>query len=459
MRLTGRTGLFHAPFFAEFFYLAVPIILTNLMGSSLHIIDNIMVGRLGETELAAVAQANQLAFLTRLFLFGVACGCSIFASQYWGNRDVTGVRRTLGVSLLFALPLCALATGLALLAPTAVMRVFSPDPAVIALGASYLRTVGPGYVAIALSNVLGAANRSTERVRLNMAASMSAIACNTFLNWCFIFGNLGFPRMGVPGAALATAIAAYLEAGILLVWAYARRYPSAATFHQMKPPSAAFVRRFLKVAVPVTLNEGVWALGVSAMAAVYGRMSTQTVAAMNVFGTVEQLCMAALWGTMNAAAVIVGKRVGADEGEDAYLCGQRMLIIGVAIATVMGVALLLLRHQIVSVFNISPEAKALAVGVMGLVVYCYWAKAFNAVNIVGILRAGGDAVFSMLLDILGMWLIGVPLAAMGGLYFHLALPAVYLMLQLDEVTKFFIGLFRFRSKKWIRNLVKGDAHA
>lgn len=454
MELQTRSKFWNADFFREFLRLSIPIILTNLMASSLHIIDNIMVGSLGNTALASVAQANQLTFVMRLTLFGVAGGCAIFSSQHWGVEDVKGVRHVLGISMICALVICFVATLLATVFPLAVMSVYTPDPVVAAQGASYLRIVGPSFLAIGISTVYNAGNRSTERVRLNMVASVSAIAANTFLNWCLIFGNLGMPAMGVEGAALATAIAAIVEAVILIGWTYLKKYPAAAKIKEMLPPSFAFVKRYFRVAFPVILNEGLWSLGTSAYAAVYGRISTQAVAAMSVFNTVDQVMLAAVWGTMNATSVMVGKRIGANKEDDAYLCSQRMMLMGVALAVLMGILLYLTRGSIVTLFNISDEAKALAVSVMGMAAFVLWVRAFNSVNVVGILRAGGDAVYSMVLDGGAIWFIGVPLAFFSGLVLKIPLPYVYLVIQIEEAVKLIIGYRRFLTKKWINNLVE-----
>jgi putative MATE family efflux protein len=454
MSLKGSTSFWNARFFKEFFSLSIPIILSNLMGSSLHIIDNIMVGSLGEVPLASVAQANQLAFIMRLTLFGVASGCAIFSSQHWGNDDVPGVRRTMGLSLITAEAVCVLAALAAVLIPNLVMSAYTPDPEVNAMGGDYLRIVGPSYIVIGISTVYNAANRSTERVKVNMVASVASIATNTFLNWCLIFGNLGFPRMEVRGAALATAIAAFVEAIILVGWSYLKRYPSAAKLAELRPTSWAFVKGYCKVAIPVMLNECLWSMGTSAYNAVYGRMSTQSVAAMNVFGTVDQMVMAAVWGAMNAAAVMVGKRIGAGEEEEAVRSAKRMLVMAVAVALLLGGILILVRGHAVQLFNISDEAKAAATGVMLMSAVTLSLRAFNSVNIVGVLRAGGDAVFSMLLDGGAIWLVGVPLAYVSGIVLGLPLPMVYLIIQGEELVKVVIGSLRFRSRKWVNNLLR-----
>lgn len=447
-----RFKLPNGAFLQEFFKISLPIILTNLMAASLHIIDNVMVGSLGDLELASVAQANQLTFIMRITFFGIAGGCTIFAAQHWGDNDVPGVRRVIGVSAISALILGAFFALVATVFPEAAMRIYTPDAPVIALGADYLRIVGPSYFVIALSVVFNAANRSTERVRLNMVASFCAIATNAILNYCLIFGHFGFPKMGVRGAALATAIAAVVEAVVLIGWTYFKKYPAAAKLREMKPTSFAYVRKYYKVAVPVMLNEGVWALGTSAYMAVYGRVSIPAVAAMNVVNTVDQVVMAAIWGTMNATAVMVGKRIGANDRQGAMDCSRHMMHMSFVISVIMGVTLYFARGPILSLFNISDASKAIAYAVMGVGAFIIWIRAFNSVNVVGVLRAGGDTIFSLLLDGGAIWLIGVPIAALGALVFKLELQHVYLLIQIEELVKLIIGYIRFRSGKWINQL-------
>ncbi|MDL2235777.1 MATE family efflux transporter [Christensenellaceae bacterium OttesenSCG-928-L17] len=447
-------ALWNKEFFREFLLISIPILLGNVMTSSLHIIDNIMVGSLGDLSLASVAQANQLSFIMRLTLFGLQSGCAIFAAQHWGNNNISGIRRTLGISLISATVFTTLISILATVFPTQVMRVYILDEEVIALGASYLRMVGPSYLVVGISAMYNTTNRATERVRVNLVAAASGIVTNIILNWCLIFGNLGFPRMEVRGAALATAIAACVEACVLVGWTYYKKYPAAGKFKEMIPTSGAFVKSYYRVAVPVMLNESIWSLGMSAYAAVYGRISTQAVAAMNVFNTVDQVIMAAIFGIMNAASVMIGKRIGAGKEAEAYNCARRMMYMCVAVSVVMGAALFFGRQGLVSIFNISQEAKVAAMEVMVVAAAAMAIRSFNSVNVVGVLRAGGDAVFSMVLDGGSIWLIGVPLAILGGLVLRQPLWVVYLMIQAEEVFKGIVGYKRFRSCKWINNLVR-----
>ncbi|MDL2257674.1 MATE family efflux transporter [Eubacteriales bacterium OttesenSCG-928-K08] len=453
MRKISRQGL---AFWSEFFRMTIPIILTQLLTSTLHIVDNIMVGRLGDTALASVAQANQLIFLLRLALFGIASGCSIFASQHWGVKDIPGIRRAVGTSMIATLIVSVAATVAAIFFPEQVMRIYTKDPEVILLGAQYLRIVGIGYIPVGLSLTYNAANRSTERVKINLVASAAAILCNVFFNWCFIFGNLGFPRLEVRGAAIATTIASMLEAVVLIGWTYYKKYPAAGTISQMKPQSLAQVKRFYKVAFPVIANECIWATGTSAYYAVYGRMSTQIVAAMNVFSTVEQVLMAFTFGIMNAASVIVGKRIGAGLEDEAVSCGKRMMWVTAGLSLPMGALLLLSRSSILSLFNLSEAANSAAYAVMGVAAFTFTLRSVNTVSVVGIVRSGGDAIFSMIVDGGSIWAIGVPLAILGGLVFKWHIAYVYLLIQSEELVKGIVCLLRFKSRKWMHNLVETE---
>lgn len=458
-RTTARSArlreLIHwEPEFARlFFRLVLPIALQNLVGASLQIIDNVMVSGLGETAAAGVAQANRITFIVHLFQFGVTSGAGIFAAQFWGKRDVSGMRRVQGLALLLNGCVGLAATALLLCWPRGFLGVFLPEGRSLEFGLQYLMTVLPIYMMSAVDSVFQMMLKSSERARIPMTAGVAAIAANTVLNYGLIYGRLGMPAMGVRGAALATVIATALSLCINVGISYRKGLAPAATLHQLRLPDRAFLGRFFRTIGPVVLNEGLWAVGTTMYSVVYGHMGDNEVAAMSLVGTADQLMFVLGWGIMHAASAIVGRSIGAGREEEAYLYAKRMQVVAAAVMLVMGALLLLTRGLIVQQFRYSAETRALAMRVMLISSFFLWVRAFNAVNVVGVLRSGGDTMFSMLLDLGVMWLVGVPLALLTGLVLHWPLPAVYLITQLEECVKVCIGLPRFLSKRWIHNLV------
>jgi putative MATE family efflux protein len=434
--------------------LLLPIALQNLVSASLQIVDGVMVSGLGEAAAAGVAQANRITFVVQLFLFGVISGAGIFFAQFWGKGDIAGMRRVQGVVLRLAAGIAGAFVLAVACFPRRALGMFLPAGPSFEIGLEYLLTVLPVYVIYAVDGVFAAMLRASERARIPMLAGIAAIATNTALNYGLIYGRLGLPAIGARGAALATVIAAGLSLCINVGVSYRRGLAPAATPRDLRMPDRAFLRRFFKTIAPVVLNEGLWGAGVTMYSVVYGRMGDATVAAMSIVNTVDQLVFVFGWGIMNAAAVIVGRSIGAGREREAYLYAKRLLLAAVGIMVATGAALLLARGPIVRIFRYGAETRAMAMRVLTISAFFLGMRAFNAVNVVGVLRSGGDTVFSMLLDLGVLWLFGVPAAALCGLSLRWALPLVYLATQLEECIKVCIGLPRLRSKKWIHNLVR-----
>ncbi|HHY82505.1 MAG TPA: MATE family efflux transporter [Clostridiales bacterium] len=441
-------------FYKTLWMLAIPIAAQNFVGSTVNMVDTVMIGQLGEVEIAAVGQANQLFFLFALMMFGINSGAAIFTAQFWGVRDIKNIRKVLGLGLLTAGGGAAVFAVLALLFPELIMHIYSNDPAVIDAGARYLRIVGWSYIPTAISFSYASVLRSTEQPKLPMMLSMVSLLTNALLNYAFIFGKLGFPEMGIEGAALATLIARILETGMMLFFVYIGKYVPAARLREMLDLSRDFIASFFRTSAPVILNETFWAMGVSIYSVIYGQIGTNAVAAVNISGTVINIAMVLFQGMANAAAVMIGNRIGAGDEEKAYEYAKKLLILGPAFAVVTGCLLMLTGSFFVNFFSVTAEVSIYAVRILIVFGLVMPIKVFNMINIVGVLRSGGDTKYSLVLDTVGVWFISIPLGMLSGLVLHLPVYWVYLLVALEEVFKLIFGLYRFRSKKWINNLVR-----
>ncbi|PKO22194.1 MAG: MATE family efflux transporter [Chloroflexi bacterium HGW-Chloroflexi-1] len=441
-------------FYATLFRITVPIAVQQLLMSLLNAIDVVMIGQLGETSVAAVGLANQIYFLLALLLFGIGCGATIFAAQFWGRGDVRNIRRVLGISLLWGVAGSGLFTVLATLAPGWALGVYSKDPAVVAAGSGYLRLVGLSYVVTAITFIYSSVLRSTENVKLPMAVSVSALSLKTGLSYLLIFGHLGFPALGVMGAAIGTLVARYLECIILLALTYARPSPAAARPRELFALDAPFLRQFFKTTLPVVLAEVAWSLGMTTYNAVYARIGTESIAAVNIASTVENLAFVLFISMSNACAIMIGNKIGADEAEKAHVYAWRFLALGLIGALAVGVAILLSAETILSFFKISAMTHASARGVLTVMALVLWIKVSNLMMIVGILRSGGDTRFAFFVDAGSVWFVGVPLAFLGAFYFHLPVYWVVLLVIGDEAVKSVLSFRRVFSKRWVNNVVQ-----
>ena len=324
-------------FTRKFLLVALPIVVQNLVSSSLHIIDGVMIGQLGDAPYAAVTQANRYTFVFQLFIFGAASGCGIFFSQLWGNRDVKQMRSVMGLALRITLTVAVLFAGMALLFPARVVSMFLPEGESARYAATYLRLVAPGYFILSVDTVYATCMKSAEQTRIPMAAGVVSILTNTFPNWVLIYGHLGFPALGVRGAAIATVISAGVSLVINVSASYTLKLPSAIRLNDFRLPDRAFLGRFARLVAPVVLNEGLWSMGTTMYGVFYGRLGDAAVAAMGIYNTVDQLVNVLVYGFMNASAILVGGCLGAADRDNAWLTAKRMLAGCIAAGAAVGV--------------------------------------------------------------------------------------------------------------------------
>jgi Na+-driven multidrug efflux pump len=257
----------------------------------------------------------------------------------------------------------------------------------------------------------------------------------------------------VRGAGLATCIAAGVTLALTLALSYGKHLPAGAKPKELLHWDKAFLRRFAKTTAPVVFNEGLWALGITMYGIYYGHMGDTAVAAMGVVSNIDNLLWIFIFGMMHATAIIVGKAIGARKPEEAYLYAKRMIALSMLTGVFLGAALAAIRYPMLSLFTgLSAAVIRTAAVVLLIESFTMWFRAFNAVNVVGVLRSGGDTVFSLKLDVGSMWLIGVPLCAAAVFLFKWPVEIVYVCAMAEEIVKLLIGIPHFKSRKWIKNL-------
>jgi putative MATE family efflux protein len=442
-------------FYEPLLTVGAPIALQNLIAALLNMVDTVMIGGLGKTEIAAVGLANQIFFIFHLLAFGINSGAAIFFAQFWGQRDIKNIRRVMGAGLISGVIVGAFFTLVATIFPEAVLSIFSNDINVIRLGAQYMRLVSIGYIPSVISFSYGFVLRCTGQVMPPMKASMISLGINTLFNYFLIYGQFGFPRMEVAGAALATSLARVFEMIFILFIVYRNAWAPAAKLRELIDVNWAFICKFFRTTIPVILNELLWALGVTMFAVVYGRMGTDIIAGVNIFSTIERISMVFFFGLAQACAVTIGHRIGEGREEKAFQIAREYATVGPVVGLLIGGILLALSRPFLMVYQVS--GPTLTVARQILFVYCLIMplKVFNLINIVGILRSGGDTRFSLILDVGALWLVAVPLAFLAAFIWRLPPPMVYLMVATEELFKNIVGVPRLLSGKWINNLTHG----
>lgn len=414
----------------------------------------VFVGQKGETAVAAVGLAGQLAFLVNLVHFGVVSGAAMFTAQFWGKQDIPGLRRVLGLCLLLAMFVSVIFLLISQFFPEAILRIYSRDEAVIALGADYIRVFAWTFLFLGITSSFGMVMRSTGIVKFPTAVSVSALLLSTFLSYALIFGRFGLPEMGILGAAVSALIARSLECAGLLLVAYRAGSPVAASPRELFGFDLKFVSRIFKPLLPVVLNELLWSLGITTYNVVYGRLGTEAFAAISIVSSIEQVAFTLFIAISHATSVNVGNRIGAGEEDRAQQFAGRSLGLGIVGGILVGAVLQGMKSQILSLYRVSPDVIQNAANLIDIVAIFLWMRINNMTIVVGILRAGGDTRFSMFLDGMIIWIIGVPLAALGAFTFHLPVHFVYLCAMSEELAKWFLGVDRWRSRRWINNLAR-----
>lgn len=442
-------------FYKMLMSLAIPIVLQNLLVASLNLLDSIMVGNLGEKAIASVGIANQYYMLFYNTAHGFIMGAGIFVAQYWGKKDIKNIYKFMGLSLIFAMAVTLLFLGGAIFFPKNIMEIFTKDSEVIELGKSYLLIVAPSYILTIITLNYEMALRGTGNTKIPMYASLIGLIFNGVLNYIFIFGKFGMVKLGVFGAGLGTLIARCFELGFILYKIYiADKNIVAGKLKEMFDIEKSMITTFLKTALPVVFNDMMWIGGLTVYFLAFSKLGTTATATMQISNTVNNVFNIFGIGIALAGGVIVGNRIGAQEEERAKTEAKKISTFSVMLGIIIGIIFFIISPYVVKLFSIEDETKKSIVAVLRIMAIVLPVRFFGIMQIIGILRGGGDVVFAILTEVVAVWAVGVPMSFLGVLYFDFPIEYVYAMSCLEEPFKALATLPRLFSGKWIKNLVK-----
>ena len=445
-------------FYRDVVLLAIPIILQNLITNSLGLLDTFMVGMLGEAPMAAVTLANIPIFVVQLMTFGLQSGASVLISQFYGKGDKGSINEVLGIGFAVAGGITLIFGCIMFFLPVPFMALFGNNADVVALAAQYAKIVAFSFLFDSLAQVYIAAHRSMANPLLGLYILGASMVSNTILNWVFIFGKLGAPAMGVEGAALATLISRMLEF-VIAVGHIALGKRFRLQFDRLLHPSPAMLGKYVRFATPVLLNETLWGLGTSLYPTIMGHMegSQAILAAYGIVGNLVNVSTVMVFAIGGTTAIIIGREIGAGRREGVYETGLCLDTLAFLAGLIVGAVFIVLTYTLFEpvvypLFHLSQEASEIAT-MMSVVSFAILAvRSFNTTNVVGVLRGGGDVRAATIIDLLPMWLLSLPLAALAGLVFHWGILPVYLCISLDNVVKLVLGVWRLRSGVWIRDI-------
>ncbi len=435
--------------------LAIPIALQNLLISSFSLVDTLMVGQLGDVALSSVGMAGQWSWLLNIALFGVISGTSMYISQYWGTRDIDGIHRTYGIALVSALLIATVFTLLGVFLPGGIISVFNRETAVIESGSAYLAIAALSYPAVAMSNILSAVLRSTEKVKLPLAVSGITAVANAIINYTLIFGKLGFPAMGVRGAALATVISSWMGPVLILLISLCQHNILIAAPARIFRFTWAQIGIFYRRAAPVILNESLWGLGTLIYNVIFSNMGYEYYAAVTIHKTFENIAFVFFVGLCNACCIMVGKSIGAGKIERAVTDSRRFAMLIPAVSLVAGMFIVLFRTQLVSIFNMGDNISSLTQQTAAIILMIYGLELpmrnIPYIMIVGIFRSGGDTVGGVKLDLFSLWALAIPATFLAAFVLKLPFVAVYAIMYIfEDYVKVALCFKHYFSNRWIK---------
>lgn len=435
--------------------LCIPIIIQNLISTSVNVIDTVMISSLGETSVASIGVANQFFFLFNMCLSGVTGGAGVFISQFFGKQDANNIKKVTGLSTIFAIILSLFFLVPALVIPKSIVHIFSYDPEVVKLCTDYFKIVVLCYPLIAISMVFSMGSRGVRNPNLGMFCSAIALVTNVVLNYGLIFGHFGLPVLGVKGAAIATVIARIVELILILSYVYIikKDYILKFTMKNIKSIDKPFINSFFSKSMPIFLNDSSWAVGTVLYSVAYSKAGTSAIAASQIatstgnFFIMTGVCIAI------GASIMIGNELGADNIKRAIHYAKKFSVLVFITGLIFGLLLIVNIPFLLKIFSVSDALKPDIIKIFIIMGIFMALKSFNTLIIIGILRSGGDTKYALVLELSCMWLVSLPLTFLAALKGY-PIYVLVLLTNTEEIVKFIFGVPRAISKKWAMNIVK-----
>ena len=434
-------------FFCSVCALAIPVALQSMLQASFGVVDQVMIGQLGGVEVAAVGLAGKFTGIFNVVVSAVGAVAGIMISQYMGQKNTSETRRSMILNLRICFILAALFLLAGVAVPEPIMGLYIKDRTTAETAGRYLSIASGAFLPAAGITILSTYLRCMEKAALPLYAGIASAAVNTGLNWILIFGRLGAPALGVTGAALATLIS-QLVYFIVILGMY-NKYRRRAKNATAGPFSW---RQYLSMLLPLLTSEFMWVLGENVYAGIYGHLGTDACAAMTLTNPMQSLAIGALCGLSQAAAILIGKRLGDGDRETAYREAKRLLLYGLAGSLALSVMIYFISPWYVRIFKVEAGIRALTVQILAAYAAVMPFKVLNMIIGSGILRSGGKTTYVMAIDLMGTWLFGVPLGLLTAFVFCWPIPLVYLTLSLEECIRFAVSLVVFRRRGWMNQL-------
>ena len=429
--------------------ITIPVALQNMLTTTGSMVDTMMIAPLGENYVGAVGLCAQFTSLMFSCYWGFVGGGMLFYAQYFGAKDDDGIDRSYGLTTLCMMAVAFIFMIMGLLIPETVMTMYTDKAALREIGVSYFRIVAFAWPLQVFSMAMSALLRSTGRERIPLYAAVASVSTNILFNWILIGGHWGAPAMGVRGAALATVIAAAVNAGVCVLLAALSKYPYLFHVRRHFLWTKDHLKKYFRKCFPIICNELLIGVGNAGISMVLGRQSEQAIAAVAVFRTLEGLVIGFFAGFSNAASVLVGRCVGAGELKDAYARAKRIVYLCSATIFCVCLTLFFLRKPILSAMKLTGDAYTYGVQMLLIYVVAATIRMGNWTQN-DTYRSAGDATFGTVLEIVFMYVLVWPAVFLTGLYLHAPLAVIFACMFIDEPVRYVLMQIHLYSGKWIK---------
>lgn len=441
-------------FYKKVFSLVIPMAIQNLINVGVMAADVIMLGKVGETVLSGASLGGQVFFILGLILFGTTSGACVLIAQYWGKKDVETIEKIFGIAMKISMMVSIVFAVITFLFPEPIMHIFSNEIEVIHEGAKYIRIIAFTYPIVAFTMVYLNLIKSIEKVIISTVVYALSLGLDVIVNAILIFGLFGAPAMGIQGAAIGTLCSRILELVIVIFYATKVNKEVQIRIQNILYQDVFLRKDFFKYSGPVIMNEIIWGLGYSANAAIVGHLGSSAVAANSVAQVARQLATVVVFGIGNATAIMIGKAIGEKKEQLAEIYGKRFIWLTLLFATIGGFLILIVRPIVISNLNFTGLTADYMNTFLFIMSYYVIAQAYNAVVVVGVLRAGGDTKFGLLMDVSTMWGGSILIGAVAAFILKWPVKVVFFILMADELIKIPLSLHRYRKKKWLMNVTR-----
>ena len=444
-------------FYQTFFKLFPMIVLQNVIVLSVNLADNIMIGRYSEVALSGVAAVNQIQFVFQQLTMGIGDALVVMASQYWGQGRTAQIKQLGKAALCVGLFVGVLLFVLTGLFPEPIVRLFTSSDAIVAEGVRYLQIIRWTYLLFGISSVLLALLRSVEVVRISLVVSVTTLITNISINYLLIGGNLGFPELGVAGAAIGTLIARALELCIVLGYYIFMDKRLKVRLGDLVKTDGRLILDYLKHCRLFVVVSLMFGLSTALQSVILGHMNDSAIAANSIANSLFQVLKVMSVGAASATAIMIGKTIGTGDMKKLREYVKTFQFIFLIIGAIIGITLFVLRLFILSFYNLSPETYAMAESFLLVLCFTGMGTAYQMPTLIGIVRGGGDAKFVFFNDLISIWGIVLPLSFLGAFVWNWSPTVVLLCLNADQIFKCGAAAIKANRYTWIKKLTREDA--